>query len=193
MIRDATFLDGGQSHVEIRTRIIVVSIGEVSQIVQIAECHKRLYFRTRHTESVQLVAVVSATSGREAPEIPCLIFLFQLHIHHEGTIVHISASGYGGEPPLVVDLDAVNSKGGQVIKQNVGLVTEERRSVNEQTLHITAVDKDASAILELYPRQLLNQGFERTALSQIESIGIIDQRVTTDDELHLCSFDHHLT
>ena len=55
-----------------------------------------------------------------------------------------------------------------------------------------AIDGDFSVLFQLSPRQLTNQRVEHGAFGKIESIGIVDDGVAIQIELHFRRCDDHL-
>ena len=141
------------------------------------------------------------TSPRRGGSCSCLhiaepsdgVFLLQLHIHDVVLVVLLVAAqplGLLGE--FVVDLHFLHSVGRQVVEHHGVVATEELLAVEQQTLHELAIVVDLSVLLQFHARHLLDEGIEHGAFSQLEGVGIVDQRVATIVEHHLRSRHLHL-
>ena len=121
------------------------------------------------------------------------IFLLQFHVHHVAVVAHhVLAEELALVAPLVVDFDGLHRVGRQVVEHNGVVATEEVLAVEQQRIDVLAVVVDATALLQLHARQLAHQRVEHRPFSQLEGVGIEDERVAFIIELHLRGHDHHL-
>ena len=126
------------------------------------------------------VAVVGAAAGLYIGNPSDVVFFLQIHVHDIGFVAKFLVQTLPEQARLVIDLNVFHHVGRQVIEHNLAVAVE------QQALHIFAVDVDASVVLELHARHLTDESVEHAALRQLESIGIIHQRVALVIELDLC-------
>ena len=65
---------------------------------------------------------------------------------------------------LVIDLYVFHHVGRQVVEHDFMVLGEEVLTIEQQTLHILAVDIDASVVLELHARHLSDETVEHASL-----------------------------
>ena len=54
-----------------------------------------------------------------------------------------------------------------------------------------AIHHDVATAFQFHARQLLDKRVEHRAFGQLESVGIVNERVAVDVELHLRGLHHH--
>ena len=162
----------------------VVGIGIDADARMVAEAHGK---------ETGEEALVTATSCLHIAEPSDGVFLLQLHIHDVVLVVLLVAAqplGLLGE--FVVDLHFLHSVGRQVVEHHGVVATEELLAVEQQALHELAVVVYLSVLLQFHAWHLLDEGIEHGAFSQLEGVGIVDQRVATIVEHHLRCRHLHL-
>ena len=138
--------------------------------------YARLRREAQGEEAPQPSGVRSA-AGFHISQPSNLILSFERHIHHETSVIHFSSHHLAHFALLVVELDILHRICGQVVEHDVVVAFEEILPVEQQALHLFPVDEDSSVALQPRPRELPHQCVEHGTFRQIESVGVVYERV----------------
>ena len=150
--------------------------------------------------------VIGEAQGEEAGQITVMstaahlgigypsdvVLLLQVYIHHEGLVAKLLVDHLSAQTRLVIDLHILHHVGGQIVEHDLAVLGEEVLTVEEQTLHIFAVDIDAAVVLQFHAGQLTDKSIKHAAFGELERVGVEHEGVAFVVELHLRGLDHHL-
>ena len=180
-------LRGRQSarRVEIAPSAVAVGLAAVVHIVEVAiHAQTRLWRETQGEEAPQ-IAFLRAVAPLRVANPADGILAFELDVHHQLAFIHLAAQKFAGFALLIVHLHPVHHVGGQVVEQHGVVVLEEVAPVEQEALHLLAVDEYLAVGSELCPRQLADEAVEHRAFLKLEGIGIVDKGVALAVELDL--------
>ena len=132
----------------------------VIEVVEIAEeRHTRVVGEAQGKESGQIAVMGAATSLYVGNPSSVVLFL-ERHVHDVSLITEFLMEMLAEHARLVIDLYVFHHVGRQVVEHDFMVLGEEE----QQTLHILAVDIDASVVLELHARHLSDETVEHASL-----------------------------
>ena len=113
----------------------------------------------------------------EAPVHACL----EAEVEHGLLIAVVDAGDAGQVAPLVVGLDAVDDRGGQVLQGSLGVTSHELLAVDLDFLHLLTIDGDFSIVIYLCAREFPHQFLDHRTFRHAVGSRVVDE----------CVFPHH--
>ena len=166
--------------------------GDVVDVVQVAEGSHRQCLGQHQPERPCLISVVCAASRLHVGYRGQCIFVFQVHVHHIlGMLVLDAPYGCLQRLPFI-HFQFFHREVRQVFHQHLFVAPEERPGVECQFVYLPAVDEYLARIRHPCAGQLLYQVLQHRTFGQLESRGVIDQRVTAHLHLDARGLHHHL-
>ena len=145
----------------------------VVEVVEIAkERHPRVVGEAQGKESGQ-IAVMGAAASLYVGNPSSVVLFLERHVHDVSLVTEFLMEMLAEHTRLVVDLHVLHHVGREVVEHDLMVFGEEVLAVEQQTLHIFAVDIDASVVFELHARHLPDETVEHAALRELEGVGII--------------------
>ena len=179
--------------------VILIIRHRLVDVVQASEEHSPCAIGEMQAKAFQFVAPVAAvgrtwrTSRLDVCRAATVIFTLQDNIHS----VFLLALVLDAEVLvlfrlLVIDLDVLHGEVRQILQHHLVLALEEILAVERQVVYLPSVDEYLTVLLQLHARQLLDEAVQHRAFWHVESVGIIDQRITLPYHLNPSGFYRQL-
>ena len=128
-------------------------------------------------EQARQVAVVRAGRGLHVAHVAGGVLLFQVHVHHVVLLLHVLPQGFAALGGFFVHLELLDGIVGQVVEHDFVVAFVEVLAVEEEVVHLSAVDVDFAVFLELSAGQLADKSVEHGAFGQVEGVGVVHDGV----------------
>ena len=143
-------------------------------------------------ETTAQPALPGAACGLHIADVPHLVLLLQIDIHHIAFGAVRATQGLVHVRCLVIHLDVFHRVVGQVLQQHLPVSAHEGAGTQQQFVHLAPIDIDFAIVLHFHAGQLGNEGIEHGTVGQLEGRGVIDERVALPVHLDLCGHHVHL-
>ena len=176
---------------------VVVVVAVAIDIVRVAEEGDARLRREAQGKGTGVVVVVGAVARRGICNPSDAVLPFQYHVNGQLPLDAVEVLGthaHHGQPlgcPFI-DFHVLHHIGGQVVECHLGIALEEIFAVDQQALHLAAIDEDLPVGLQSHAWQHGDELVKHGTRLQLEGVGMIDHRVAVHHHLNLCGRDRHL-
>ena len=173
----------GTEHLTAVQTATVPPAGILLFVVEVAGHHDTGIVGEARGHAARGIAVLRTTGQVEVGHVATVHALLDGEVEHGLLVTVLDTRDTGLIALLVVELHVLDDGDRQVLQRRLGIAEHELLTVDEDLLHLLAVDGDVAVLIDLSSRHAFDEFLDGRALRGAVGIGIEHERVLLDDDL----------